>query len=593
MKFRRLTLDRSRFSKRLAAFVGSGILLGFSVIAQEAAPAGDPVATMQADAIASKKAKKARPWHFGSQPANDVYTNHTSHSNRLIPVYTFGSKIKLADVAGANSLYRDQARIDALYGYKVANTLNPEAEYFDQTDLMKVQKDAVDRGVKHLFIVWFDGLDWETTQAAAAAKSGQIYSAGKGAGLIFQDFTANNTAQYGFYVTSPSHDEPAKNDVNSQTISFDAGTVRGGYDAAIAGPNPWTPGPLAAKAPGYLKGAAGNAADKKGVLDAGRAIHAFTDSSTSAASAFNGIKSFNNSLNVTPESKPVKTLWHDLQKQGWKLGTATSVPFNHASPAGTYTRNIYRDDYQDLAREMLGLKSITEDTGKGEHLPGLDVVLGAGITKDEQRFQHAKDQGTNAADGTKYLATADKKAADVKNGGKYVVVERTAGKSGREILADAAAQAAKGNHRLFGVFGTQFGHLPYRTTNGDYKPVAGVRPTEKYTDADLNENPTLSDMTRASLTVLTAQKGKPFALFVEAGDVDFALHDNNLDSAMGALYSGEEAIRVIIDWVEKNSNWDESAMIVTADHGHMLQIDDLNAIAGHARGKVDPREIQK
>ncbi|MFM7594075.1 MAG: alkaline phosphatase, partial [Isosphaeraceae bacterium] len=161
------------------------------------------------------------------------------------------------------------------------------------------------------------------------------------------------------------------------------------------------------------------------------------------------------------------------------------------------------------------------------------------------------------------------------------------------ILADAAAQAAKGNHRLFGVFGTQFGHLPYRTTDGDYKPVAGVRPTEKYSDADLTENPTLSDMTRASLAVLTAQKGKLFALFVEAGDVDFALHDNNLDSAIGAVYSGEEAIRVIIDWVEKNSNWDESAMIVTADHGHMLQIDDLNAIAGHARGKVDPREIQK
>lgn len=584
---------KSNFNKRLAITIGSTLALSITLLAQDAPPAKDPVAALQADAIATKKAKKPRPWHFGSQPANEVYTNHTSHSNRLIPVYTFGSKIRLADVAGANSLYRDQSKIDALYGYKVANTLNPEAEYFDQTDLKKVQKDAVERGVKHLFVVWFDGFDWETTQAAAAAKSGQVYSAGKGSGLIFQDYTANNTAQYGYYVTSPSHDEPAKNDVNSQTIAFDAETVRGGYDAAIAGPDPWTPGPLAARAPGYLKGGSGNAADKKGVLDAGRVVHAYTDSSTSAASAFNGIKSFNNSLNVTPEGKPVRTLWHDLQKDGWKLGTVTSVPFNHASPAGTYTRNIYRDDYQDLAREMLGLKSITEDTGKGEHLPGLDVVLGAGVTKDENRFQHAKDQGTNAADGTKYLATADKKAADVKNGGRYVVVERTDGKNGRDLLLNAAADAAKGNHRLFGVFGTQYGHLPYRTTNADYKPVAGVRPTEKYTDADLLENPTLSDMTRAALQVLTVQKEKPFALFVEAGDVDFALHDNNLDSAIGAVYSGEDAIRVIIDWVEKNSNWDESAMIVTADHGHMLKINDINAIAGHARGKVDPRELQK
>jgi alkaline phosphatase len=49
---------------------------------------------------------------------------------------------------------------------------------------------------------------------------------------------------------------------------------------------------------------------------------------------------------------------------------------------------------------------------------------------------------------------------------------------------------------------------------------------------------------------------------------------------MGAVYSGEDAIRAVIDWVEKNSNWEDSAMIVTADHGHYLVIDDLAAIAG-------------
>ena len=38
-----------------------------------------------------------------------------------------------------------------------------------------------------------------------------------------------------------------------------------------------------------------------------------------------------------------------------------------------------------------------------------------------------------------------------------------------------------------------------------------------------------------SRDVLTAEPGKPFALFVETGDVDFALHDNNLDNAIGAV----------------------------------------------------------
>lgn len=585
-------------SRRILSIMAGTLLTGFSawsISAQEAGvqPASaDHLQKYQGEAIATKTEKKSRPWHFGSQARTDVYSNHTSHSNRLIPVYAFGSKIRLSDVAGSNSLYRDPAKIKALYGYDAPNTHNPKADYFDQTDLYKLQKDAVERGVKHLFVVWFDGLDYEATQAAAVAKSGQIYTSGKGSGLIFQDYPANGTAQFGYYVTSPSHNSPSKTDVDQQTITINPDVMRGGYDPEIAGQTPWLTGPLFETAPGYLKGQSGNPADKAGVAKAGRLMHAYTDSSTSAASAFNGIKSYNNGVNVAPDGKPVATFWHELQNKGWKLGTATSVPFNHASPAATYARNVFRDDYQDIAKEMLGLKSILEESGKAAHLPGLDVVLGAGADKEEERFQHVKAQGRNSADGTTYLANADKKAADVTNGGPYVVVERTAGKSGREILMDAAERAASSNKRLFGVFGTSYGHLPYRTTNADYKPTAGARGTEKYTDADLNENPTLSDFTRAALKVLTHEKGKPFALFVEAGDVDFALHDNNLDNAIGAVFSGEEAIRVITDWVETNSNWDESALIVTADHGHYLVIDDLNAIAGHARGISDPREKQ-
>lgn len=581
---------RAAWLPRWSAVLGVGCLVVFGLGPVSSAERPDRIAALQQEAIAAKTQKARRPWHFGSQGRGDIYTNHTSHSNRLIPVYAFGRNVRLADYAGANSLYRDPAKVKALYGYDAPNSHDPDAEYFDQTDLYKIQKDAVGRGVKYLFVVWFDGLDWETTQAAAAAKTGAIYTAGKGSGLVFQDYQAAGTAQYGFYVTSPSHNSPMKTDVDKQTIEFAPDVLRGGYDSAIAGPNPWSFGKYATAAMSYLKGQSANAADKEAVKATGRALHAYTDSSTSAASAFNGIKSFNNGLNVTPEGKPVPTLWHELQKKGWALGTATSVPFDHASPAGTYARNVYRDDYQDIAREMLGLKDVVEEVTGAEHLPGLDVVLGAGAVKESPRFEHVKEQGVNSADGTTYLANADEKAVDIANGGKYVVVERTAGKPGRELLEAAAEKAAAGGHRLLGVFGTQYGNLPYRTANGDYKPVAGVRGTQTYTEADLTENPTLSDMTRAALKVLTREKGRPFALFVEAGDVDFALHDNNLDSAIGALYSGEAAIQVIIDWVEKNSNWDESAMIVTADHGHTLVIDDLNAIAGHAAGAVDPRE---
>src|SRR5207237_1175160 len=122
-------------------------------------------------------------------------------------------------------------------------------------------------------------------------------------------------------------------------------------------------------------------------------------------------------------------------------------------------------------------------------------------------------------------------------------------------LRAAAERAAREGHRLFGFYGTTTNHLPFRTADGDYDPANGIKgKAEAYSAADLAENPTLADMTRAALTVLGSKRDQPFALFVEAGDVDFALHDNNLDNAIGAVLSGEEAVQVILDWVARYSN---------------------------------------
>jgi alkaline phosphatase len=76
-------------------------------------------------------------------------------------------------------------------------------------------------------------------------------------------------------------------------------------------------------------------------------------------------------------------------------------------------------------------------------------------------------------------------------------------------------------------------------------------------------------MTEAALTVLE-KNPKGFWLMVEAGEVDWANHDNNLDNSIGAVKSGAAAFDVIVDWVEKHDAWGETAVIVTADHGHYL-----------------------
>ncbi|RUL83656.1 alkaline phosphatase [Tautonia sociabilis] len=557
----------------------AAVVLGLAaIIPGSAAPADDPIKVLQAEAIATKDTRADRPYHFGSQGPGDVFSNHASHTNRLVPVITLGRPVDLASITGENSLYRDAERLELTYGRLPANTLNPQAEYGDQSDLYRLQKRAVERGAKHLFVVLFDGMDWPTLEAAAIVKSGD-----EGVCRAFRvpdlgpEFSGDGTLAVGSVVTSPTHAEGIT-DVDRQTVSFPPDVLQGGYDPRFAGQNPWDAPEL--DAPGYLRGQSATPAERERVRQLGGELHAYTDSAASAAEIASGVKSYNDSINVGPDGSFLTPLFHDLQRQGWKVGTVSSVPFNHASPAAMYARNVHRDDYQDLARDMLGLRSIAVDRGAPE-VPGLDVVIGTGFgdsqAADAERLRRA--QGANAVSGNRYLADADLQAIDSRNGGSYVVALRTEGRNGDEVLAEAARQAVDQGLRLFGFFGTSFGHLPFQTADGAYDPAPGLSGrAEEYSAADIAENPTLAEMTEAALAVLGAEPGRPFALFLEAGDVDWALHDNNLDNAIGAVFSGEAAIRTLISWVEANSSWDESALIITADHGHYLVLDDPSAL---------------
>ncbi len=99
------------------------------------------------------------------------------------------------------------------------------------------------------------------------------------------------------------------------------------------------------------------------------------------------------------------------------------------------------------------------------------------------------------------------------------------------------------------------------------------------------KNPKLADMTAAALTVLE-KNPKGFWLMVEAGDVDWANHDNNIDNSIGAVNSGDAAVKTITDWVERHSNWNETLLVVTADHGHYLVFEKPELLIGNSRGQI-------
>lgn len=188
------------------------------------AVAGDIIHDLQKQAIEADRSDVA---HWGNDP-ND-YTAWGTHSNRLIPIYTFGTKdagdgVDLRDWTGENSPYRSEQALRRLYGKVPANTLNPQAVYCDQANLADIQRAAVEAGKKYIFVVVFDGMDWQTTQAAAIASTGRVpYTSGRGTGLHFLDYMADGTSQYGFMVAAP-HNQGSSVDVDTQTVRNPGGT---------------------------------------------------------------------------------------------------------------------------------------------------------------------------------------------------------------------------------------------------------------------------------------------------------------------------------------------------------------------------------
>lgn len=519
-----------------------------------------PVGAQVKDHIAALQTQSAESntniWGYWG-PDREKYSTWTSHSNRLIPAYTFG--LTLDAVNGANSLYRDEQRLSSLYGRLPSSTLNADAEYFDQTDIYRLQKLAAEAGKKRIILFVFDGMDWQTTRAAAIAKSRQVgYEEGRGSGLHFQDYRGTTT-DFGFFVTSP-HNSGTSRNVDRQIVTSPGGKVPGGYDVSRGGPTPWhttddLPYPIG-----------------KSETDP----HAYTDSAASATSLCSGIKTYNDAVNVDFSGREVLPIARTLQADGYAIGVVTSVPISHATPACAYANNVDRNDYQDLTRDLLGIPSVFHPGG----LPGVDVLIGAGWGETADKDG---SQGENFVPGNRYVSDDDLARVSVDSGGKYVVAQRTPGEPGSEVLATAVQQAIEGKHRLFGYFGITGGHLPYRTADGDYAPVRSVgnpntAKPEVYSPEDLRENVTLSDMALAAIEVLDSHSQR-WWLMVEAGDVDWANHSNNIDNSIGAVISGDDAFKSVTEWIEQHGGWDDTALILTADHGHYLNIDKPEMLA--------------
>ncbi|MBN3876120.1 MAG: esterase-like activity of phytase family protein [Nostoc sp. JL23] len=454
-----------------------------------------------------------------------------------------------------------------------------------------------------------DGMGWEMARAASIYKEIQnsktganlsdFYTQGKGQGLNFQTLQGyglattygttiadNNgvfsTANSALDGTNPITGEsqvrpgftfdPTFNQGNTPTggAKVSDGTVGNlvGYDPTRGGVNPWTPG----NDPEYIK-------------------YSYPDSANTATTLYTGVKSYNNAVGVDIFENPLETILKTANQVGKSTGLVTSVPIDHATPAAAAAnvnrRSKYDADYpalDNILQQQLRVYQPTVLLGGGHPLSAPGDLLPAGVEPNTSNEYISQSTYTE-------LSTKP-----TNNLYDYTFLER--GENAAQKLAETAAtiDPEKGD-RLFGLYGArgQNGNLPVSSANGDYsttgldmfsvfanqgdnskvdttRPLLPGETDASFIAKEVNENPTLNDLTNAALNVL-GKDPDGFWLMVEGGDIDWSAHDNNIDNLIGTTLDFDKAVGSTIDWINNNGGWDENLLIVTADHDHYLTLD--------------------
>lgn len=447
---------------------------------------------------------------------------------------------------------------------------------------------------QNVIIMIGDGMGWELARAAAiqaainAGATGttlsEYYTEGTGTGLSFQNLSnytiattygttiapANGTFSTGNSALNNSDPltgespvlpgftfEPTFNPGTTPTggatnpNDFAVGNLVG-YDPVLGGPNPWTPG----SDPEYIK-------------------HSYPDSANTASTLYTGVKSYNNAISVDIFEQPLETILETAAELGKSTGVVTSVPIDHATPAAAEAhvnrRSKYDGDFPALDNILQQALRETQPTvilGGGHPLSG-----GAGSSQPD--YTYVKQSTIEAL-----------RDPSDPNGYGYTFVER--GADAANVLATTAANIdPNSGDRLLGIYGAQGqgGNLPWMTADGDYsntglsgrtdteRPLDTGETNEAFIATELNENPTLTQLTSAALDVLEDDPDG-FWLMVEGGDIDWAAHDDNLDNMIGAALSFSESVQEVIDWIGENGGWEDNLLLVTADHDHYLTLND-------------------
>lgn len=269
------------------------------------------------------------------------------------------------------------------------------------------------------------------------------------------------------------------------------------------------------------------------------------DSANTMTAMMTGVATYPGGVNVDGNGEALESLAEVADRAGKRIGVVSSVQFNHATPASAAgAHNVSRSNYHALAREILAAGVV-------------DVIAGPNNPDYDDNGRKRATPSYSYLGEDEWTALKLGNLAD-ETGERWTLVQN------HQAIVDLAE--GKTPEKLIIV------PQIYRTLQQKRSSDANARETSPGDDARLPNLPTLSDLTRAALNAID-DNPDGFFLMVEGGAVDWAMHDNQLGRMIEEQLEFDEAIKAVVAYLDAETNghsWENTLVIVTADHDHLL-----------------------
>lgn len=235
------------------------------------------------------------------------------------------------------------------------------------------------------------------------------------------------------------------------------------------------------------------------------ATNSVTDSAAGGTALATGYKTKNGAIGVDVDDNSISSVATWAKNSGKKVGIATSVSIDHATPASFYAHQPNRRMYYEIATDL--------------PKAGFDFYAGAGFLQPEPE---------NAAQGNIY-SLFERSGYTISKG--YQDFKRKSHTADKIILMD---EDGRDKESLTYSIDRKGGELK------------------------------LTEITECGIEFLTKGNDNGFFLMVEGGKIDWACHDNDAATVFNEVVDMDNAIRIAYDFYQKYP--EETLIVVTADH---------------------------